>query len=124
MNMAKNRPNVIPIIEDARHPQKYRMLVPMVDAVFADVAQPDQVCLTYTSMTSLGFSVLGYGARWRWGLVVGVVTMTVCHRDQLVHFGLFGLYCVHARLQSNGIVLSLIHLHIICLIRTWMVNIQ
>lgn len=43
--MAKNRPNVIPIIEDARHPQKYRMLVPMVDAVFADVAQPDQVSL-------------------------------------------------------------------------------
>ena len=41
--MAKNRPNVIPIIEDARHPQKYRMLVPMVDVVFADVAQPDQV---------------------------------------------------------------------------------
>ena len=43
VNMAKKRPNVIPIIEDARHPQKYRMLVPMVDVVFADVAQPDQV---------------------------------------------------------------------------------
>ncbi len=43
MNMAKQRPNVIPIIEDARHPNKYRMLVPMVDVVFADVAQPDQV---------------------------------------------------------------------------------
>lgn len=42
VNMAKQRPNVIPIIEDARHPQKYRMLVPMVDTVFADVAQPDQ----------------------------------------------------------------------------------
>lgn len=28
--------------QDARHPQKYRMLVPMVDVVFADVAQPDQ----------------------------------------------------------------------------------
>ncbi|KAI8473099.1 MAG: Fibrillarin [Monoraphidium minutum] len=42
VNMAKQRPNVIPIIEDARHPQKYRMLVPMVDVVFADVAQPDQ----------------------------------------------------------------------------------
>ncbi len=27
VNMAKQRPNVIPIIEDARHPQKYRMLV-------------------------------------------------------------------------------------------------
>ncbi|WP_436424163.1 fibrillarin-like rRNA/tRNA 2'-O-methyltransferase, partial [Enterococcus faecium] len=25
VNMAKKRPNVIPIIEDARHPQKYRM---------------------------------------------------------------------------------------------------
>jgi len=42
VNMAKKRTNVIPIIEDARHPQKYRMLVPMVDTIFADVAQPDQ----------------------------------------------------------------------------------
>lgn len=42
INMAKKRTNVIPIIEDARHPQKYRMLVSMVDVVFADVAQPDQ----------------------------------------------------------------------------------
>ncbi|OLL25301.1 rRNA 2'-O-methyltransferase fibrillarin [Neolecta irregularis DAH-3] len=42
INMAKKRTNVIPIIEDARHPQKYRMLVGMVDCVFADVAQPDQ----------------------------------------------------------------------------------
>jgi len=42
INMAKARTNVIPIIEDARHPLKYRMLVGMVDVVFADVAQPDQ----------------------------------------------------------------------------------
>lgn len=42
ISMAKKRPNVIPIVEDARHPQKYRMLVGMVDCVFADVAQPDQ----------------------------------------------------------------------------------
>lgn len=42
INMAKTRTNVIPIIEDARHPLKYRMLVSMVDVVFADVAQPDQ----------------------------------------------------------------------------------
>lgn len=39
INMAKKRVNVIPIIEDARHPQKYRMLVGMVDVIFADVAQ-------------------------------------------------------------------------------------
>ena len=42
VNMAKKRINAIPIIEDARHPQKYRMLVGMVDTIFADVAQPDQ----------------------------------------------------------------------------------
>ena len=42
INMATHRTNVIPIIEDARHPQRYRMLVPMVDVIFADVAQPDQ----------------------------------------------------------------------------------
>ncbi|CDY27064.1 BnaA02g10840D [Brassica napus] len=42
VNMAKKRRNVVPIIEDARHPAKYRMLVSMVDVIFADVAQPDQ----------------------------------------------------------------------------------
>ena len=42
INMAKSRTNVIPVIEDARHPLKYRMLVGMVDTIFADVAQPDQ----------------------------------------------------------------------------------
>lgn len=42
INVAKKRTNIIPIIEDARHPYKYRMLVGMVDTIFADVAQPDQ----------------------------------------------------------------------------------
>lgn len=42
LGMAKKRMNVVPIIEDARHPLKYRMIVGMVDAIFADVAQPDQ----------------------------------------------------------------------------------
>jgi len=42
LNVAKKRTNIIPIIEDARHPHKYRMLVGMVDCIFADVAQPDQ----------------------------------------------------------------------------------
>ncbi|KAL8780974.1 MAG: hypothetical protein Q9213_006225 [Squamulea squamosa] len=42
INMATHRTNVIPIIEDARHPLRYRMLVGMVDTIFADVAQPDQ----------------------------------------------------------------------------------
>jgi len=42
INVAKKRPNVVPIIEDARYPLKYRMLVGMVDVIFADVAQRDQ----------------------------------------------------------------------------------
>lgn len=42
IEMAKKRRNVVPIIEDARHPLRYRMLVGMVDTIFADVAQPDQ----------------------------------------------------------------------------------
>ena len=41
-NMAKARANVVPIVEDARYPLKYRMLVGACDVVFADVAQPDQ----------------------------------------------------------------------------------
>jgi len=42
VGVAKRRTNIIPIVEDARKPQKYRMLVGMVDVIFADVAQPDQ----------------------------------------------------------------------------------
>lgn len=42
INLAKKRTNIIPIVEDARHPHKYRMLVGMVDTIFSDVAQPDQ----------------------------------------------------------------------------------
>jgi len=47
VNMAKKRTNVIPIIEDARHPAKYRMLVGMVDVIFSDVAQPEQVWFNF-----------------------------------------------------------------------------
>ncbi|KAJ9142695.1 rRNA 2'-O-methyltransferase fibrillarin [Pleurostoma richardsiae] len=42
INMATKRTNVVPIVEDARHPLRYRMLVPIVDVIFSDVAQPDQ----------------------------------------------------------------------------------
>ncbi|CAG9583843.1 fibrillarin [Leishmania major strain Friedlin] len=42
VEMSKRRPNIVPIVEDARYPMKYRMLVPMVDCIFMDVAQPDQ----------------------------------------------------------------------------------
>lgn len=43
IQMSKKRPNIVPIIDDARKPQNYRFLIPtLVDVIFADVAQPDQ----------------------------------------------------------------------------------
>lgn len=42
VNLAMKRSNIIPIIEDARTPYKYRMIVPMVDVIFSDISQPDQ----------------------------------------------------------------------------------
>lgn len=43
INMSKKRPNIVPIVEDARKPNKYRMFIGgMVDCIFCDVAQPDQ----------------------------------------------------------------------------------
>lgn len=56
VNMAKKRTNVIPIIEDARHPARYRMLVGMVDVIFSDVAQPDQVIVAVSEL--LGFDAM------------------------------------------------------------------
>lgn len=41
-SMAQRRANIVPIIEDARMPLKYRMVIQQVDGIFSDVAQPDQ----------------------------------------------------------------------------------
>ncbi|MBI4258818.1 MAG: fibrillarin-like rRNA/tRNA 2'-O-methyltransferase [Thaumarchaeota archaeon] len=40
--VAKHRSNVVPIVEDARHHEKYKAIVSNVDVVYADIAQPDQ----------------------------------------------------------------------------------
>jgi rRNA 2'-O-methyltransferase fibrillarin len=45
INMATKRTNVVPIVEDARKPLHYRMLVGMCDVMFCDVAQPDSTRL-------------------------------------------------------------------------------
>jgi fibrillarin-like pre-rRNA processing protein len=41
-NVASNRKNVVPIIEDARKPQSYFSVFGKVDVVYCDIAQPDQ----------------------------------------------------------------------------------
>lgn len=44
-NLSKIRRNVSPILADARHPERYSHLVAKVDALYADLAQPDQANL-------------------------------------------------------------------------------
>jgi len=45
INVCEHRKNMIPILADARHPQLYRTLVPEVDVIYCDVAQPEQAKL-------------------------------------------------------------------------------
>jgi fibrillarin-like pre-rRNA processing protein len=40
--VTRHRTNISPILGDARDPSSYSAYVPLVDVVFADVAQPDQ----------------------------------------------------------------------------------
>lgn len=49
IRMAQDRTNVIPIFADARLPNSYRLMVPMVDIIFSDVAQPDQIQIVITN---------------------------------------------------------------------------
>jgi len=41
-NVCSNRPNMSPILADARHPSAYRSLVSPVDTIYCYVAQPEQ----------------------------------------------------------------------------------
>ncbi|MEM1581879.1 MAG: fibrillarin-like rRNA/tRNA 2'-O-methyltransferase [Candidatus Bathyarchaeia archaeon] len=41
-NVCKYRPNMSPILADARFPEKYANLVEKVDVVYCDIAQPEQ----------------------------------------------------------------------------------
>jgi fibrillarin-like pre-rRNA processing protein len=41
-NVARYRGNITPILADARQPSSYSYLVPRVEVIFSDVAQPDQ----------------------------------------------------------------------------------
>jgi fibrillarin-like pre-rRNA processing protein len=41
-NVCAFRPNMTPILEDARMPEKYMMFVEKVDDIYCDIAQPEQ----------------------------------------------------------------------------------
>jgi len=41
-HVCAHRPNMSPLMEDARFPERYVMFVPKVDVIYCDVAQPEQ----------------------------------------------------------------------------------
>lgn len=43
--VAQRWPNLLPVLADAREPETYFSLVPEVDGVYVDLAQPDQVAI-------------------------------------------------------------------------------
>lgn len=42
IRVCRRRPNMFPILGDARHPEMYELFIGKVDAIYCDVAQPDQ----------------------------------------------------------------------------------
>ena len=43
VRLAEKRKNIIPILEDAGFPERYRFLVDSADLIYQDISQPDQV---------------------------------------------------------------------------------
>ena len=43
--VARHRKNVIPVLQDARHPSEYFSVFGKVDVVYCDIAQPDQTVI-------------------------------------------------------------------------------
>lgn len=43
--VAEDRPNIVPLLEDARMPRRYRYMVEEVVGLYADIAQPEQASI-------------------------------------------------------------------------------
>jgi len=63
VQLAVTRPNILPILDDARHPTRYAPLVSgSIDVVYQDVAQPDQASILYENLKTF----CSFGA---WGML-------------------------------------------------------
>ncbi|MFW9961262.1 MAG: fibrillarin-like rRNA/tRNA 2'-O-methyltransferase [Candidatus Thorarchaeota archaeon] len=63
IHLAADRPNIIPIVEDARHPTRYTSVVAgPIDVVYQDVAQPNQAIILYENLKTFS----SFGA---WGML-------------------------------------------------------
>lgn len=63
VELASTRTNIIPIVEDARHPTRYAPVVSdPIEVVYQDVAQPNQAEILYQNLKTFG----SFGS---WGLL-------------------------------------------------------
>ncbi|KXH76902.1 MAG: hypothetical protein AM326_06265 [Candidatus Thorarchaeota archaeon SMTZ-45] len=63
VHLAASRNNIIPIVEDARHPTRYTSIVAgPIDVVYQDVAQPNQATILYENLKTF----CSFGA---WGML-------------------------------------------------------
>lgn len=63
IHLAAARNNILPVIEDARHPTRYASMVPgPIEVVYQDVAQPDQASILYENLKTF----CSFGA---WGML-------------------------------------------------------
>jgi len=61
IRLAETRSNIVPIIEDARHPARYAPLIgSTIDIVYQDVAQPNQARILLENLSTF-CSMGGYG---------------------------------------------------------------
>ena len=63
IQLAANRSNILPIVDDARHPTRYASLVAgPIEVVYQDVAQPNQASILYENLKTF----CSFGA---WGML-------------------------------------------------------
>ncbi|MFW9850039.1 MAG: fibrillarin-like rRNA/tRNA 2'-O-methyltransferase [Candidatus Thorarchaeota archaeon] len=61
IRLAETRPNIVPIIGDARHPARYAPLIgSTIDIIYQDVAQPNQARILLENLSTF-CSMGGYG---------------------------------------------------------------
>ncbi|MEM0487370.1 MAG: fibrillarin-like rRNA/tRNA 2'-O-methyltransferase, partial [Sulfolobales archaeon] len=67
VTVADYRKNIVPILADARFPERYSMLVPQVEVLYADIAQPEQASIVVANakmfLKSGGYLYLAIKAR-------------------------------------------------------------
>ncbi len=55
IGLAKRRTNIIPLLADARHPEKYApLLLGPIDVIYQDIAQPDQARIFLENIRQFG----------------------------------------------------------------------